>query len=117
MLRYEYAFAELEELLRIRQLLVHDALAYSVEDDANHAADRDDDRGVETDDRQLHGISEERADDLLVVEQYDQVLLFFDLLLGHLCLLLLSELLVDFARGLLALLGSVLYFDFFLAIS
>lgn len=114
LLSNEDSSAELEELLRVGQLLVHHSLAYAVEYDANEAANGDDDGGVESDDRELQGVSKEGSDNLFVVEQDDQALILVDLLLLHLGSVLLSELLVKLAGRLLSPLCPVLRLDLLL---
>lgn len=117
LLRDEDALTQLKELLRVGQFFIHYTLTEPVKNNSDEPTNCDDDGGVEPNDGELQGVTEERADNLLVVDKDDQVLLLLHLLLLHLSLVLLPQFLVDLTRALFPLFGSVLRFDVVLGVS
>ena len=70
----ENTFANLEELLRLWQLLVHGSLRVSVEHEAQETTDRVHDGDIDTDDTHGHDAGEDVAHHTLVVEEDDEII-------------------------------------------
>ena len=112
----EYTLTDLKELFSAWQLLVHNSLTDSIEDDSDKSSNRDNDRCIETNDRKLQRTAKERADNFLVINENDKILLILNLLFRHFCLILFSEFLLDLTGGLFSFLSLVFHIYIILSI-
>jgi len=71
----EDALTDLEQFLSVGKLFVKDALRVSIEDDSQESTHRVYDRNVDSNNAHGHGTGQEVADDCVVVDHDDEVLL------------------------------------------